>query len=154
VASTAYTEQVSTATVAPTVTYVQTVPDTTYYPSLIIPNLLLPYVWYPPVAFPLAGLGGGWLVEVGTAAAGTAEKFISSRRIDYLQRFKIWALIGLGLIHILDDHNSWIAGDAHCRLIHIGLLLVSGTKMTASLPVCVRLWQWLTLCRQNLKRVC
>ena len=62
VASTAYTEQVSTATVAPTVTYVQTVPDTTYYSQPYYSQpYYYPYVWYPPVAFSFGwGWGGGW----------------------------------------------------------------------------------------------
>ena len=56
VASTAYGGQVSTATVAPTVTYVQTVPDTTYYSQ---PYYYPAYTWYPPVSFSF-GWGGGW----------------------------------------------------------------------------------------------
>jgi len=49
--------QSSTATVAPTVTYVQTVPATTgyYYQPYYYPA----YAWYPPVAFSF-GWGGGW----------------------------------------------------------------------------------------------
>jgi hypothetical protein len=62
VASTAYTEQASTATVAPTVTYVQTAPDTTYYSQPYYSQpYYYPYVWYPPVAFSFGwGWGGGW----------------------------------------------------------------------------------------------
>jgi hypothetical protein len=56
VASTAYRGQVPTATVAPTVTYVQTVPDTTYYSQ---PYYYPAYAWYPPVTFSF-GWGGGW----------------------------------------------------------------------------------------------
>ena len=56
VASTAYSGPVSTATVAPTVTYVQTVPDTTYYYQ---PYYYPAYGWYPPVSFSF-GWGGGW----------------------------------------------------------------------------------------------
>jgi hypothetical protein len=56
-ASPAYQEQVSTATVAPTVTYVQTVPYSTYYyqPYYYYPS----YAWYPPVSFSF-GWGGVW----------------------------------------------------------------------------------------------
>ncbi len=57
VASTAYGGQVSTATVAPTVTYVQTVPATTYYYSQ--PYYYPAYAWYPPVTFSF-GWYGGW----------------------------------------------------------------------------------------------
>jgi|ERR1035437_894133 hypothetical protein len=60
VASTAYSGQVSTATVAPTVTYVQTVPDTTYYYQ---PDYYPAYAWYPPVSFSFGWggwYGGGW----------------------------------------------------------------------------------------------
>jgi len=60
VASTAYSGQVSTATVAPTVTYVQTVPDTTYYYQPDYQPYYYPaYAWYPPVSFSF-GWGGGW----------------------------------------------------------------------------------------------
>jgi len=55
-ASTAYSGPVSTATVAPTVTYVQTVPDTTYYYQ---PYYYPGYAWYPPVSFSF-GWGGGY----------------------------------------------------------------------------------------------
>jgi hypothetical protein len=54
--STAYSGPVSTATVAPTVTYVQTVPNTTYYCQ---PYYYPAYAWYPPVTFSF-GWGGGW----------------------------------------------------------------------------------------------
>jgi len=56
VASTAYGGQDSTATVAPTVTYVQTVPNTTYYYQ---PYYYPAYAWYPPVSFSF-GWGGWW----------------------------------------------------------------------------------------------
>ena len=56
VASTAYGGQDSTATVAPTVTYVQTVPNTTYYYQ---PYYYPAYAWYPPVSFSF-GWGGVW----------------------------------------------------------------------------------------------
>jgi hypothetical protein len=60
VASTAYSGPVSTATVAPTVTYVQTVPDTTYYYQPDYQPYYYPaYGWYPPVSFSF-GWGGGW----------------------------------------------------------------------------------------------
>jgi hypothetical protein len=65
-ASTAYSGQVSTATVAPTVTYVQTVPDTTYYYQPYYQPYYYPaYAWYPPVSFSFGwgwggGHGGGW----------------------------------------------------------------------------------------------
>lgn len=55
-ASTAYSGPVSTATVVPTVTYVQTVPDTTYYYQ---PYYYPDYAWYPPVSFSF-GWGGGY----------------------------------------------------------------------------------------------
>jgi hypothetical protein len=55
-ASTAGTGQVSTATVAPTVTYVQTAPDPIYYDQ---PYYYPDYAWYPPVVFSF-GWGGGW----------------------------------------------------------------------------------------------
>jgi hypothetical protein len=55
-ASTITTASGSTATVAPTVTYVQTVPDTTYYYQ---PYYYPAYAWYPPVSFSF-GWGGGW----------------------------------------------------------------------------------------------
>ena len=64
VASTAYSGQVSTATVAPTVTYVQTVPDTTYYYQPDYQPYYYPaYTWYPPVSFSFGWggwYGGGW----------------------------------------------------------------------------------------------
>ena len=58
-ASTATTASGSTATVAPTVTYVQTVPDTTYYyqPYYYQPYYYPAYPWYPPVTF---SFGWGW----------------------------------------------------------------------------------------------
>jgi hypothetical protein len=57
-ASTATTASGSTATVAPTVTYVQTMPDTTYYYQ---PYYYPAYPWYPPVTFSFGwGWGGGW----------------------------------------------------------------------------------------------
>jgi hypothetical protein len=60
VASTANSGPVSTATVAPTVTYVQTVPDTTYYYQPDYQPYYYPaYAWYPPVSFSF-GWGGGW----------------------------------------------------------------------------------------------
>jgi len=63
-ASPDYSGQVSTATVAPAVTYVQTVPDTTYYyqPYYYQPYYYPDYAWYPPVfAFGWGGYyGGGW----------------------------------------------------------------------------------------------
>jgi len=58
VASTADTGQAPTATVAPTVTYVQTVPDTTYY--YYQPYYYPAYVWYPPVTFSFGWGWGGW----------------------------------------------------------------------------------------------
>ena len=60
-ASTAYTEPASTATVAPTVTYVQTVPETVYYAQPYQPYYYPAYAWYPPVTFSFGwGWGGGW----------------------------------------------------------------------------------------------
>ena len=56
VASTAYAEQGSTATVAPSVSYVQAVPTTTYYYSQ--PSYLA-CAWFPPVSLSFAW-GGGW----------------------------------------------------------------------------------------------
>ncbi|MGO8837543.1 MAG: hypothetical protein ACLQQ0_09000 [Limisphaerales bacterium] len=56
VASTAYGGQVSTATVAPTVTYVQTVPATTYY--YYQPYYYPAYAWYPAVSFSVGWYGG------------------------------------------------------------------------------------------------
>ena len=57
-ASTAYAEPSSTATVAPAVTYVQTVPATVYYTQ---PYYYPAYGWYPPVSFSFGwGWGGGW----------------------------------------------------------------------------------------------
>ena len=59
VASTADTGQGSTATVAPTVTYVQTQPDSAYY--YYQPYYYPGYVWYPPVSLSFGwGWGGGW----------------------------------------------------------------------------------------------
>ena len=65
VASTSYTEPASTATVAPTVTYVQTAPQAVYYAD---PYYSQPYYYpaygygyYPPVALSFGwGWGGGW----------------------------------------------------------------------------------------------
>jgi len=54
--STVTTQSGSTATVAPAVTYVQTVPSTAYYYQ---PYYYPDYAWYPPVAFSF-GWGGGW----------------------------------------------------------------------------------------------
>ena len=61
VASTADAGQVSTATVAPTATYVQTVPETTYYYQPYYQPYYYPYYygWYPPVSFSF-GWGGGY----------------------------------------------------------------------------------------------
>jgi hypothetical protein len=62
VASAAYAGQVSPATVAPTMTYVQTVPDTTcyyYQPYYYYPYYYSGYAWYPPVTFSF-GWGGRW----------------------------------------------------------------------------------------------
>jgi hypothetical protein len=57
--STVSTAQVSTATVAPTVTYVQTVPATPY--DYYQPYYYPAYGWYPPVALSFGwGWGGGW----------------------------------------------------------------------------------------------
>ena len=59
-ASPDYSGQVSTAVVAPTVTYVQTVPDTTYYYQPHYQPYYYPtYAWYPPVSFSF-GWGGGY----------------------------------------------------------------------------------------------
>ena len=51
------TAEISTATVAPTVTYVQTVPATTYYYQ---PYYYPAYAWYPPVTFSFGWGWGGW----------------------------------------------------------------------------------------------
>jgi uncharacterized membrane protein len=51
------TAETSTATVAPTVTYVQTVPASPYY--YYQPYYYPSYAWYPPVSFSF-GWGGGW----------------------------------------------------------------------------------------------
>lgn len=62
VASTAYGGQSSTATVAPPVTYVQTVPDTTYYSQPYYdyyPNYYYPY-YYPAYGWYAPGFGWGW----------------------------------------------------------------------------------------------
>jgi hypothetical protein len=63
-ASVAYSGQVSTAPVAPPVTYVQTVPDTTYYyqPYYYQPYYYYypSYAWYPPVSFSFGWSGGGY----------------------------------------------------------------------------------------------
>jgi len=56
VASTVNSAPVSTATVAPTVTYVQTVPATTYYYQ---PYYYPSYAWFPPVSLSFAW-GSGW----------------------------------------------------------------------------------------------
>jgi hypothetical protein len=55
--STITTASGSTATVAPTVTYVQTVPATTYYYQ---PYYYPAYAWYPPVSFSFGWGWGGW----------------------------------------------------------------------------------------------
>jgi hypothetical protein len=59
--STYSSEPVSTVTAAPAVTYVQTVPDTTYYyqPYYYQPYYYPNYAWYPPVSFSF-GWGGGY----------------------------------------------------------------------------------------------
>lgn len=58
VVSSADSGQVSTATVAPSVTYVQTVPQTVYYYQ---PYYYPGYAWYPPVSLSFGwGWGGGW----------------------------------------------------------------------------------------------
>ena len=60
-ASPADTGQASTATVAPTVTYVQTVPAMTYY--CYQPYYYPSYAWYPPVSLSIgwsSGWYGGW----------------------------------------------------------------------------------------------
>jgi len=57
VVSTASPVSVPTATVAPTVTYVQTVPTTAYYDYQ--PYYYPSYAWYPPVVFSF-GWGGGY----------------------------------------------------------------------------------------------
>jgi uncharacterized membrane protein YgcG len=68
-ASTAYAEPASTATVAPTVTYVQTTPQPVYYTDPYYYQPYYPaygYGYYPPVAFSFGwgwgggGYGGGW----------------------------------------------------------------------------------------------
>ena len=60
VASTAYAEPASTATVAPTVTYVQTAPQTVYYADPYY-YPAYGYGYYPPVALSFGwGWGGGW----------------------------------------------------------------------------------------------
>jgi hypothetical protein len=61
-ASTITTASGSTATVAPAVTYVQTVPDTTYYyqPYYYQPYYYPAYAWYPPVSFSFGWGWGGW----------------------------------------------------------------------------------------------
>lgn len=64
VAATAYAEPASTATVAPTVTYVQTVPQTVYYTEPYYQPNYYPaygYGYYPPVTLSFGwGWGGGW----------------------------------------------------------------------------------------------
>jgi hypothetical protein len=61
VAATASAGQASTVTTAPPVSYVQTVPATTYYysePYYYYPSCYYPgYAWYPPVTI---GWGWGW----------------------------------------------------------------------------------------------
>lgn len=58
VASIANTAEVSTATVAPTVTYIQAAPQTVYYDQ---PYYYPAYGYYPPVAFSVGwGWSGGW----------------------------------------------------------------------------------------------
>ena len=61
-ASTAYNGPVSTATVAPAVTYFQTVPTATYYyrQPYYDPYYYPAYGWYPPVSFSFGWYGGGW----------------------------------------------------------------------------------------------
>ena len=66
VASAADSGQVSTATVAPTVTYVQTVPAATYYYQ---PYYYPDYAWYPPVSFSF-GWGGGYNYRGGWHGGG------------------------------------------------------------------------------------
>jgi hypothetical protein len=65
-ATTAYAGQALPTTPAPPVTYVQTVPDTTYYydqPYYYSPYYYPAYAWYPPVTFSVGWggrFGGGW----------------------------------------------------------------------------------------------
>ena len=67
-ASVAYNGQVSMATVAPAVTYVQTAPDSIYYSHPYYydqPYFYPDYGWYPPMSFSFGwygggGYGGGW----------------------------------------------------------------------------------------------
>ena len=67
-ASAAYNGQVSTATVAPAVTYIQAAPDSIYYSPPYYygqPYFYPDYGWSPPVSFSLGwfgggGYGGGW----------------------------------------------------------------------------------------------
>jgi hypothetical protein len=61
-AATAYSGQVSTATVAPAVTYVQTTPAPAYYYAqpYYQPYYYYDYGWYPPVSFSFGWRGGGW----------------------------------------------------------------------------------------------
>jgi hypothetical protein len=76
--STITTASGATATVAPTVAYVQTVPATTYYYQ---PYYCPAYAWYPPVSF---SFGWGW-------AAGMVEV---ARRLATLKN-RQWSLCNL-----------------------------------------------------------
>ena len=60
VTSPAYAEQVPTATVAPQVTYVQSVPDTVYYSQPYCYYYYPSCAWYPPVTYYYYGWGRGW----------------------------------------------------------------------------------------------
>lgn len=60
VTSSAYAEQVPTATVAPQVTYVQSVPDTVYYSQPYYYYYYPSCAWYPPVTYYYYGWGRGW----------------------------------------------------------------------------------------------
>lgn len=61
-ASPVFSEQVSTVTVAPTMTYVQTAPAPIYYYSqpYYDPYYYPAYGWYPPMSFSFGWYGGGW----------------------------------------------------------------------------------------------
>jgi hypothetical protein len=70
VVATGNSEPVSTATVAPTVTYLQTVPATTYYYQT---DYYPSYAWYPPVTFSFGWggyYGGGWHGGFGRGSFG------------------------------------------------------------------------------------